>query len=216
MARQNKIRLWSEAELIDAFALDKLKIPTALMAEWLNATTIFTEFDQLIVQRIRKEAFENIEAWAEEDLKMNFIAFVIDLAGLKATKTIRTFYDKTISATVEGIFLKTKTDFMIAKGVLDLAKNPYFHFQEYKRDKDPNGDPMAQLIEAFLCAQEINQNGKPLYGCCVIGRFWYFVTMEKKEYCVSMAYDCTNEASLQKIIAILRKFETVFLPQLID
>jgi hypothetical protein len=216
MARQNKIRIWSEAELIDAFGLDKLKIPTSLMAEWLDVQLLFTEVEENMIQQLRNEALENIEAWAEEDLKMNFIAFVIKLGGLKATKTIRTFYDKTISATVEGIFLKTKTDFMIAKGVLDLMKNPYFHFQEYKRDKDPHGDPMAQLVEAFLIAQQINQNGKPLYGCCVIGRFWYFVTMEEKNYCVSMAYDCTDEKDLHQIIAILRKFADVLLTRLID
>jgi hypothetical protein len=216
MARRNKVRIWSEAQLIDVFNLKKIKRPTSLMQEWLDAQTAFNETEKVLIQQLCDEALENIEAWAEEDLKMNFIAFVIKLAGLKATKTIRTFYDKTICATVEGIYLKTKTNFMMAKGVLDLMKNPYFHFQEYKRDKDPHGDPMAQLVEAFLCAQEINQNGKPLYGCCVVGQFWYFVTMEKKEYCVSMAYDCTDEEDLQKIIAILRKFETVFLPQLID
>jgi hypothetical protein len=216
MARQNKIRIWSEAELIDAFGLQKIKRPTPLMQEWLNAQTLFNEIEKVLIQQLCDEALENIEAWAEEDLKMNFIAFVIKLAGLKATQTIRTFYDKTISATVEGIFLKTKTDFMIAKGILDLAKNPYFHFQEYKRDKDPHGDPMAQLVEAFLIAQEINKNGKPMYGCCVVGRLWYFVIMEAKSYCVSMAYDCTDEKDLQQIIAILRKFEESLLPQLID
>ncbi len=216
MARQNKTRIWSEAELIDVFDLRKTKIPTPLMTEWLDATTQLSEVELLIMHKIHHNAVENIEAWAEEDLKMNFIAFVIDLAGLQATRTIRTFYDKTIFATVEGIYLKTKTDFMMAKGVLDLMKNPYFHFQEYKRDKDPHGDPMAQLVEAFLIAQQINQNGKALFGCCVVGRFWYFVTMENKNYCVSMAHDCTDEKELQQIIAILRKFETFFLPQLID
>jgi hypothetical protein len=216
MARQNKIRIWSEAELIDTFGLQKIKSPTPLMQEWLNVETVFNEAETILIQQLCDEALENIEAWAEEDLKMNFIAFVIRLAGLKATQTIRTFYDKTISATVAGIFLKTKTDFMIAKGILDLAKNPYFHFQEYKRKKDPHGDPMAQLVEAFLIAQEINQNGKPLYGCCVVGRLWYFVIMEDKNYCVSMAYDCTDEKDLQQIIAVLRKFSEILLTRLID
>ena len=216
MARQNKIRKWSEAEIIDTFDLQKIKHPTPLMQEWLNAQTDFNDTEKNLIQQLCDNALENIEAWAEEDLKMNFIAFVIYLAGLKATQTIRTFYDKTISATVEGIFLKTKTDFMIAKGILDLAKTPYFHFQEYKRDKDPHGDPMAQLVEAFLIAQEINKNGKPLYGCCVVGRLWYFIIMEDKRYCVSNAYDCTNEKTLQQIIAILRKFEEILLTRLID
>ncbi len=97
------------------------------------------------------------------------------MANLKSNKLFRTYYEKTVEATVEGIFLKTKTDFMIAKGILDLVKTPYFHFQavgvpKYKKEKDPNGDPTAQLLEAFLVAQEKNKNGKPLYGVCVVGR----------------------------------------------
>ena len=140
------------------------------MIDWLNATTTFNEVEQQNVAELRAEAQENIEAWNEEDLKMNFIAFIIRLAGLKSTTYIRTFYEKSVEATVNGYFLKTKTDFMIAKGVLDLVKVPYFHFQEYtctepsrsEKDRDPNGDPIAQLVEAFLIAQEKNKNGKPL------------------------------------------------------
>ena len=219
-----KIRVWSEAELVDTFSLHKTKQTAPLLIDWLNATTTFNEVEQQNVAELRAEAQENIEAWNEEDLKMNFIAFIIRLAGLKSTTYIRTFYEKTVEATVNGYFLKTKTDFMIAKGVLDLVKVPYFHFQEYistklnagKKDRDPNGDPIAQLVEAFLIAQEKNKNGKPLYGCYVIGRFWYFVTMEGKNYCVSNPYDCTDEADLNQIIAILRKFKVILETTLID
>lgn len=211
-----KIRTWSEAELVDTFSLHKTKQTAPLLIDWLNATTTFNEVEQQNVAELRAEAQENIEAWNEEDLKMNFIAFIIRLAGLKSTTYIRTFYEKTVEATVNGYFLKTKTDFMIAKGVLDLVKVPYFHFQEYKKDRDPNGDPIAQLVEAFLIAQEKNKNGKPLYGCYVIGRFWYFVTMEGKNYCVSNPYDCTDEADLNQIIAILRKFKVILETTLID
>lgn len=216
MAKLNKFRIWSEAQLIDTFGLDKLNQPFPLMQEWLAAQTIFTEMDQIIIQRIRNSAIENIEAWNEEDLKMNFIAFVIDLANLRATKTIRTFYDKIIWATVNNIFLKVKTDFMVAEGILNLVKKPYFHFQEYKREKYPQGDPLAQLIEAFLIAQEINQNGKSLYGCYVVGRFWYWVIMEGRNYCVSKAYDSTDEQQLYQIISILRYFKEILMTRLIN
>ncbi len=153
---KNKIRKWSEAELVDTFSLNKTKFTAPLLVEWLAVSPVdFNEMELTTIHRILAEAQENIEAWNEEDLKMNFIAFVIDLAGLKSTKYIRTFFEKTVEATVQGYFLKTKTDFMIATGVLDLVKVPYFHFQEYKREKDPTGDPMAQLIEAFFdCARE--------------------------------------------------------------
>lgn len=157
-----KIRIWSEAELVDTFGLSKSIDDSPLLKEWLTATTIFTETELDTLDKIRQEARELIYSWNEEDLKMNFIAFVIDIAKLRTSKYARTFYEKTIDATVEGHYLKTQTDFMIAKGVLDMAKTPYFHFQEYtstklsagKKDKDPNGDPVAQLVEAFLIAQE--------------------------------------------------------------
>jgi hypothetical protein len=211
-----KVRTWTEAELIDSFGLDKTKLNAPLLVEWLNATTELNEFEQIVFKKISLEVQEFVEAWSEEDLKMNFIAFVIDLANLKSTKYIRTFFEKTVEATVQGHYLKTKTDFMIAKGILDLVKTPYFHFQEYKKDKDPYGDPLAQLLEAFLIAQEKNKNGKPLYGCYVVGRFWYFVTMEGTNYCVSSAFDATIEPELLHIIAILRKFKRILETELID
>lgn len=77
-----------------------------------------------------------------------------------------------------------------------MVKMPYFHPQEYKRDKDPYGDPLAQLIEAFLIAQQLNPSPLPLYGVYVVGRLWYFATMEAKTYHLSKAYDCTDEQSL--------------------
>ena len=211
-----KIRIWSEAELVDSFGLTKTIATAPLLKDWLDAKVVLNELEMSVLTRIREEAVELIYSWNEEDLKMNFIAFVIDIAQLRSSKYVRTFYEKTVEATVNGYFLKTKTDFMIAKGVLDLVKVPYFHFQEYKKDRDPNGDPIAQLVEAFLIAQEKNKNGKPLYGCYVIGRFWYFVTMEGKNYCVSNPYDCTDEADLNQIIAILRKFKLILETTLID
>ncbi len=213
---QKKIKQFSEAELIDIFELKRTKFDAPLLKEWLDAETELNANEQATFDQILHNAAQFIDAWAEEDLKMNFIAFVIQLAHLQGNETIRTFFDKTIEATVDGHFLKTKTDFMIAKGILDLAKTPYFHFQGYKKDKDPNGDPVAQLIEAFLIAQEKNKNGKPIYGCYVIGRFWYFVTMEGKSYCVSKSFDCTDYADLVQIIAVLRKFKMILETRLLD
>ncbi len=71
---------------------------------------------------------------------------------------------------------------------------------------------MAQLLEAFLIAQEKNKaSGKivPLYGCEIIGKNWTFITMEDNEYCVSKSFDSTDKEDLLKIIAILRKFREI-------
>jgi len=44
-----------------------------------------------------------------------------------------------IEATVDGYFLKVRADMMIAKGILEVPKVPYFYCQEYKKRKDPKG-----------------------------------------------------------------------------
>ncbi len=212
MAVQRKESKFSEADLVDLFGLKKLigNEKTALMSEWTKAETTLNEFEAYQFERKFQKAQGNIEWWHEEDLKMKFISFVLDIAYMEDdTENYISYFEKTISATVENTFLKVKTDFMLANGVMDKPKKPYFHFQEYKKRKDPNGDPVAQLVEAFLIAQEVNQNGKPLYGCTVTGKYWEFFIMEGKTYCVSDGYDSTKKEDLMKIIAMLRQFKVI-------
>ncbi len=207
--RRNKPRKYSEGEISIAFNLVRLNQSTLTMSFWLSTYCTLNEIERFIFNKIIHQAIENIHSWNEEELKMNFISYILGLSHIESTRTIRTFFERTIEAEVEGIYLKTKTDFMIAKGLLDVMQNPYFHFQEYKKDKDPHGDPLGQLLEAFLIAQAINQNGKPMYGAYIIGRLWYFVTMEDKDYCVSKAFDSTENEGLMQIIAILRHFKVI-------
>jgi hypothetical protein len=98
---------------------------------------------------------------------------------------------------------------MMAKGILDVFETPYFHFQEYKPHKNPSGDSMAQLLEAFLIAQERNKNGLPMYGVDIIGKQWSFVIMEGKDYCISETYNSIERMGLLNIISILRKFKYI-------
>jgi hypothetical protein len=207
--KRNKLKKYSEGEISIAFNLIRLNQSTLIMSAWLSTHCTLNEIEQFIFNKIIHQAIENIHSWNEEELKMNFISYILGLSHIESTRTIRTFFERTIEAQVEGIYLKTKTDFMIAKGLLDVMQNPYFHFQEYKKDKDPNGDPLGQLLEAFLIAQAINKNDKPMYGAYIIGRLWYFVTMEGKEYCVSKAFDSTEEVGLMQIIAVLRHFKVI-------
>ena len=105
---------------------------------------------------------------------------------------------------------------MLAQGVLDAYETPYFHFQEYKPHKNPSGDSMAQLLEAFMMAQEKNQNGKPMYGVDTFGANWQFVIMEGREYCISKPLSAVDKDGLLKIIALLRKFRYILETRLMD
>jgi hypothetical protein len=148
--------------------------------------------------------------WGEEDLKMKFITHILELGDLFDEGLLVTFFDKQLKGVVKGIPLSVKSDFMMAKGFMNIYQTPYFHFQEYKPERNPTGDSMAQLLEAFLIAQEKNKEDSieiPLFGCEIIGKQWCFVTMEGKEYCTSTIYDSTNREELLQIISILRKFK---------
>ena len=217
MAKKNKEKSYSEAELVKLFGLTRINDSyTPLMAEWLDCTTELSSDEQALFNIIHQDVLKNIAGWQEEDFKMSFIAFVLHLSYLRNTNAYHTYFEKTISATVEGCFLKTKTDFMVAKGILDLPETPYFHFQEWKPLKNPTGDSMAQLLEAFLIAQEQNKNNNPLYGCEIVGKLWSFVVMEAKTYCISEAFDCTKKDDLWRIIAILRKFKEILETRLLN
>lgn len=213
-----KIKSYKETELIEMFGLHRFvgNEQHPLISEWTGSKTVLNEYEQYIFDRISNRLIEKIAGWNEEMLKMNFIAFVIDLGYLVETTEYKTYYENTLEATVEGHFLKVKTDMVIAKGVLEKLQIPYFYFQEYKKVKDPNGDVAAQLLEAFLIAQEKNQNGKPLYGCTVSGREWEFYIMLGKDYYISRSYLCTIESDLLQIIAILRKFKEILETRLLD
>ena len=208
---ENAKKNWTEAELLDVFNLNRIITKqTPLMVEWLDVQPhVLNVGEQYMFNQDLLNAQKYISGWSEEDLKMKFISNILKLGYLQDDDKIVCGFDKIISATVEGIKLTVKSDFMLAKGVLDLFKTPYFHFQEYKPYKNPSGDSMAQLLSAFLIAQEKNKNGLPMYGVDIMGENWRFVTMEGKDYCISPSFNSVDSKDLMAIIAVLRKFKFI-------
>jgi hypothetical protein len=210
MVQKNKEHNYSEADLVLLLGLERVvEIQTSLMSDWLNVASNISDFDKAAAQRLRIRAQKHISGWLEEDLKMKFLAPLLELAYLIDGNNYETYFEKTISASIDGHFLKTKTDFMISRGFLDKVQKPYFHFQEWKPQKKPTGDSMAQLLEALLIANEINGNKFPIYGCEVVGKQWSFVILEGKQYCISESFDCTKEQDIFKILSVLRKFKEI-------
>jgi hypothetical protein len=209
-----KKKEWKEAELRVAFNLERiLGIQTPLMKEWLDVSIPQLDvFEQYNFDSVYAKGIQQMAGWSEEDLKMKFITYILQLGDLSDEGLLVTFFDKQLKGIVEGIPLSVKSDFMMAKGFMNIYQTPYFHFQEYKPERNPTGDSMAQLLEAFLIAQEKNKEDGieiPLFGCEIIGKQWCFVTMEGKEYCTSTIYDSTDREELLQIIAILRKFKAL-------
>jgi hypothetical protein len=208
---------YSEAEMVRTFGLTRtVNHLTPRLADWLNVETpVFTPFETHVFEEKLSEAVTGIIGWNEEKLKMHFISHILPLGHLKDTDKYVLFYEKKLEDTIEGNPISVKTDFMIATGLLDLYVKPFFHFQEYKPSLNPSGDPMGQLLQAMLIAQHKNKDGKPIYGCEIIGQYWRFTILEGKEYCISPSYDSISREKLLQIIAILRKFKHILETELI-
>ncbi len=216
---KKKARIWTEEELIKTFRLKRENQKNDLLEDWLQVQMpIFSVYEESEFEELLSLIKERGDFWNEETLKMQFISPLLQtfVKLYNQQKGYGAFFDKEISATVEGIYLQTEVDFMLAKGIGDIAETPYFHFQEYKRSRKSPPEPMAQLIEAFLIAQENNKNGKPLYGLIIVGRDWRFVVMESKKYAISYTFDSTKKEDLLQIIAILRKFKVILETTLLD
>ncbi len=215
---KKKERNWSEAELIQTFHLKRIVgRTTPRMDAWLNAALpMFNVVEAANFEAIYQKAVVKIAGWSEEDLKMKFISFVLELGNITEGDNFVSFFERILEAEVEGHWLKVKTDFVVAKGLLNLMQAPYFHIHEYKPQLNPKGEPMAQLLEAMLIAEEMNKNGKPVYGCEIIGAICRFVILEGKDYCVSESFDCTKRHDLMQIIGILRQFRMILEMELLD
>lgn len=206
MAKQKSIELL-EPILIETFDLERLYQPTPLLTDWLSAEGEINEVDMLLLEESRIKLVENADSWNEEELKMQFISFVIFLA--RFNKPIRTYYDREISAEINGIYVSSKVDMMLSKGIGELIKTPYFFLHEYKREKKYSGDPVGQMLGGMLIGQAKNNDNKPIYGCYVQGRNWYFSLMEGEKYVVSKGFDSSEIDEVKQIIYILRKLKIV-------
>jgi hypothetical protein len=203
-----------EPVLIEAFNLERFYQSTPLMDEWLSATGSFNEIDMSLLIESQAKLIENADSWNEEELKMSFISMVIFLA--RFSKPIRTYYDREVSAVIEGIPVNCKADMMLSKGIGELIKTPYFFLHEYKREKKYSGDPIGQMLGGMLIGQAKNDNGKPIYGCYVQGRFWFFALLEGKKYTVSQPFNSSEMEDVQKVVFILRRLNEFILKRLMD
>lgn len=203
-----------EPYLIEAFGLQRLREPQPLLEEWLSATGEMSQEEQNLLDKVSIKLIDNADSWNEEELKMQFISIIILLADFDAP--IRTYYDREISETIGEYFLSCKSDMMLSKGIGEMIKTPYFFLHEYKREKKYSGDPIGQMLGGMLIGQEKNKHLKPVYGCYVQGRFWFFAVLDKNQYHISKAFDASDMDDAKKIIYILRKLKIIILEKLMD
>ena len=142
----------------------------------------------------------NVHDWNEYELDTHFIGPLFTLVNF-STPYSNHFGQRDLEAVVDNILLYGRVDGMVASGFRD-PEMPFFAFQEYKRNLDPNGDPAGQCLAAMLAGQVLNRTTpdggltdttEPLYGCYVVGDSWRFLTLEGREYATSPGFSATSD-----------------------
>jgi hypothetical protein len=191
----------------------KLKFERHLpsFTEWLASDFPTSEYERQCIALLQDDLFLTIDSWNEDELKFKFIAPFVNLVRFETAHT-SVFTQRTLSATVNDIELSGRVDFIVATGK-SKPISPFFFLHEYKRTFAPDSDPLAQLLVEMVAAQELNaqssQAAEPLYGCYVIGRFWYFVLLHGNRYTTSLAYDATQEQDIYGILSILKGIKAI-------
>ncbi len=211
MENIEKLNHYDHFEVLERFNIEK-KEECAILEDWTSASGSLNEVEKGLLIEISKDMKLKGRDWNEEELKMNFVAIIFFISKLNIPKIMQVFYERSMSGEVEGIKISVKVDGMVASPTIaNRPKVPYFFLQEFKRSLGDDHDPEGQMLAAMILAQELNQDGKPLYGCWLQGKFWNFTTLIGRDYCVSKTYDATEMDDLHQIVFILRKLKDLIL-----
>jgi hypothetical protein len=198
---------WTRDKLRERFGLKRVyDIP--MLTAWLSNTELISPLETQILLLWHQDIQKYIDYWNEEEVKLKFIGNILALNHYD-TENLSGFADRSLSGVVDGEELMGNPDFMVARGKQE-AKSPFFFLHEYKKELDNNSpDPAGQLLAAMLVAYEQNLTipelkEKPIYGAYIIGRQWFFVILQNREYAISLAYDATYEEHLLDIFRILK------------
>jgi hypothetical protein len=163
------------------------------------------ELDMLEPHRLK--LLEEGDFWNEEELKMQFLAFLFYHTNINEVNKIKIFYERALKAKIGNNTISVVCDCMLAKPLgINRPDKPYFFLQEFKKQKNAD-DAEGQMLGAMLIAQQVNANDKPIYGAFLQGRNWIFTTLQGKDYCVSEQLDATKITDLSKLIGILKNLK---------
>lgn len=198
---------WNYEEVENAFLIQEMDT-LPLLEEWLSAVYGISESIALSLDKMKNKLKKKAKAWNEDELKMFFIAPLLEYVELE-TDYFQPFTQRYISAIVDNIEIGGRVDFVVAKGKRS-PKEPFFCLHEYKQEENPKGDALGQLLISMVTAQALNENEIPILGTYIVGRNWFFVVLNGKEYAVSNEYNAADD-DINQIFAILQKSKEIML-----
>ena len=195
-------------ELKTLFALERV-YDHQIFNHWLNCDLVVTDGEIQFLTALLEREMDLIKVYNEEDLKIHFIAPILNNIDYKSVKhKIRDFYEETLAYETAQFILSGIVDFVVATG-LEYPEKPYFFIQEFKKGLQYS-NPEPQLLAELIAAVELNDM-QSIKGAYVIGGNWSFVILNKLnqhkyQYHISKNYDSTD---LDKLINIYKGLQFV-------
>jgi hypothetical protein len=202
-------RKWNTDNVEETFHLQQVQSLSGLQ-RWLSAEILPTEQEQERLLQLRERLADNVENWNEEELKLKFIAQLLELLDYD-TNGCKTFADRIISAEFDGRILSGTVDVLIARGNR-IPKAPLLCIHEYKKERGSSDDPLGQVLVAMIVAQRINSiisGSKPVYGAYTVGRLWFLVVLEASEYGVSRGFNAADSNDILALFQVLKHFKQI-------
>lgn len=186
--------------------------------EWLDTALPLSEHELYEANELRELLTLNVGHWNEQELSLHFIGPIFSILKFTVVRKMNLFAQRYVSATVVDhmntpVVLSGKPDGILASGFRS-PDTPFFCFQEYKREKDPDGDPAAQCLAAMLVGQTLNgRPDEPIYGCYVVGQNWYFQILINRQYSQSPAFSAATD-EVYFIIGVLKRLKQLILERI--
>lgn len=196
---------WTIEEVEDTFQIVPVE-EGALLKEWLVPTCAILAEEQQQLDELRHKLRLDVWDWNEFELEIKFIGPLLALVDFDQER-YKSFWERQLSTSFNNETLSGNVDFIVAQGRRS-PKHPLFFLNEFKKERDASNDPLGQLMVAMVAAQNINDDGNPVYGAYVIGRHWYFAVLQGSEYSVSLGHNVSKD-EITDVFCILKQTKTI-------
>lgn len=196
---------WTLDTIDEAFGTKQIFVSEKLN-KWLSDEYEANEYERKYLLHLQSKLVLGGDSWNEVELENKFISPVFMFADFDNPE-FSYFLERDMKTKIGEYEISGRIDGMIATGYRN-PKKPFFCLNEYKKQRDPDGEPQGQCLIAMLAAQEKNQNQNPIYGCFIIGKFWRFMILEGTTYCMSKFYTADDE-EIFDIFRILKGLKAI-------
>jgi hypothetical protein len=206
--QKSTFREWTLAKIDKTFGAKQIANDSVL-TDWLAIQTSLSAMDEHYLSLLQRTLRIGVYDWNETELENKFISPLIVYAELDSYD-FSYFLERDLEGVIDDHYLTGRVDGMIASGFREPDK-PYFCLYEYKKEKDPEGDPAAQALIAMMIAQDKNADNLPVYGGFIIGKNWQFMVLKGRKYAISNTYSADSDDiyNIFQAIKALKKIVSV-------